>query len=292
MVESLGDFLSFGWLIEALQFDFFRRGLLAVVLAGVAGGLLSAFVVWRGMSFLGDALAHVILPGIVIAQFLGANLLIGALIASLLAVLGIGLVSQHRSLKEDTSIGIVFVGFFALGIILNSLLGSGFKDLTHILFGNALGINETNLWIMLALDGLIAILVIIFFKELLVTSFDPSHSVAIGLSPTLIHFGLLIAIALTTVVTIQSVGVVLVLALLISPAAIAGLFTKRLRKIVGFSVLISVLSSIFGYFLAHVLQIPVGPSIVMILFIGFLICLAISQIKRKFYNRKLESEST
>jgi ABC-type Mn2+/Zn2+ transport system permease subunit len=277
LIESLSWFFSFDWLFAPLEYQFFIRGLIAAVLAATAGGLLSGFIVWRGMAFIGDALAHVILPGIVIANLLGQNLLIGALVSSILAVLGIGLISRNRGIKEDTAIGIVFVGFFALGTLLLSIFFD-YKHLEHILFGNVLGVNWFDIAIMSVLVVLIVLGILFFFKELLVTSFDKAHAVAIGLSPGLIYFGLLIATALTTVVTIQTVGVVLVLGFLITPAAIAGQFTKRLSSIVLWGTITSVLASLLGFFLSYHLNFPTGSTIVLILFSVFILSMGIKRL--------------
>ena len=257
------------WLLEPLQYSFFVRGLLAGVVVSIACGVLSAFVVWRGMAFIGDALAHAILPGIVISFFLGINILIGAIIAALISVAGIGTLGSKKGFKEDTAIGVIFSGAFALGVLLMSKLGS-FKDFSHILFGNILGVSVSDLLIIVAIGVPVVIVIIIFFKELLVTSFDSTHSTAIGLSPKLIHFGLLILIAVTTVIASQTVGVVLVLALLVTPAATASLLLKDLSKIILFSVIISILSVVIGFYTSFYFDFASGASIVLVL-TGFFI---------------------
>jgi ABC-type Mn2+/Zn2+ transport system permease subunit len=195
------------WLIEPLTYSFIVRGLIAGILAGAACAVLSAFIVWRGMAFVGDAMAHAILPGIVLAFMAGISLFAGALIAAILTAVGIGLLSRRGGMKEDTAIGVMFTGFFALGILLLSKVTS-YQDLTHILFGDILGVARGDLIAMLAIMLIVIAAVIFFYKELLVTSFDPGHSVAIGLSPELVRYGLLLLIALTVVAAIQVVGVV------------------------------------------------------------------------------------
>jgi len=290
MAQSLDFFQTLlSWFSSPLSMDFFQRALIAGLLASVAGGLLSGFIVWRGMAFIGDALSHVILPGIVVAHILGQNLLLGALVASLLAVLGMGLLAKQRGLKEDTAIGIIFVGFFALGVVLLRLTRS-FQDLTHVLFGQIYGVSWADVLIIGLLVLLIAAGVLLFFKELLVTSFDPTHSVAIGLSPTLIHFGLLIAIALTTVVTIQTVGVLMVLAYLITPGAIAGFFTKKLSLIIPIGVAFSAGSTLIGFFLSFWLDLQTGPTIVLVLFLIFMVFFLSHQIKLKFSVPKTKED--
>jgi ABC-type Mn2+/Zn2+ transport system permease subunit len=263
------------WIVEPLTYGFIVRGLLAGMLAGVACAVLSAFVVWRGMAFIGDALAHAILPGIVIAFVNGVSLFVGALAAALLTALGIGLLSRGRQLKEDTAVGVMFSGFFALGILLLSRVTS-YQDLTHILFGDILGVSRGDLWAMLAVVGVVLALVVGFYKELLTTSFDPSHSIAIGLSPSLVRYGLLLLIALTVVAAIQTVGVVLVLALLVTPAAAASLLVKELPRIMALGVLFALLAALAGLYASYYANVASGAAIVLTLTFFFVIAFLIS----------------
>jgi ABC-type Mn2+/Zn2+ transport system permease subunit len=256
------------WLAEPLSYGFAVRGLLAGLLAALSCAALSAFVVWRGMAFIGDAVAHSILPGIVLAFILRLHLFVGALLAAFVTAAGIGLLTRKQTLREDTAIGVIFTGLFALGIILLSRLTS-YQDLTHILFGNILGVGRSDVFIMLIIAVIIGIAISLFYKELLATSFDPGHSTAIGLSPEIIRYGLLFLIALTVVAGIQSVGVVLVLALLVTPAAIASLLTKRLVTIIILSEAVAVFSSITGFYASFYLDIASGASIVLVLSILF-----------------------
>ena len=258
------------WLWEPLTYGFMLRGLSAGLLAAVVCATLSAFVVWRGMAFAGDAIAHSILPGIVAAYALGVSLFIGALGAALVAVIGIGLISGRGRLREDSAIGVMFAGLFALGVLLLSKVAT-FQDLNHILFGNILGVQRTDLIIMTLVACLVLSAVVLFFKELLVTSFDPSHAVAIGLSPELIRYGLLGALALTTVIAVQTVWVVLVLALLVTPAATASLVCRRMKGIIIVSILLSVVSTIVGFYASYYLDVASGPAIVLTLTILFII---------------------
>ncbi len=268
------------WLIEPLTYGFFLRGLAGGALAALACGILSGFIVWRGMAFIGDALSHSILPGIVLAYALGANLLVGALLSSMVAVAGIGLITRRNGLKEDSAIGVIFTGFFALGIMLLSKISTS-QDLSHILFGNILGISNTDLIIISGIVLLVMAGVFFFYKELLVTSFDPVHAVTIGLSPLLIHYGLLVVVALTTVVSIQSVGVVLILALLVTPAASASMLVKQLPRVIGLGSLFAVFASVSGFYASYYLDVASGPSIVIILSLIFLVCFVISHIRNR-----------
>lgn len=267
------------WLIEPLQYSFVLRGLAGATLASISCAILSAFVVWRGMAFAGDALAHSILPGIVVAYVLGFSLFLGALAAAVVTVVGIGLITNGERLREDTAIGVMFAGLFALGILMLSNVAT-FQDLSHVLFGNILGVSRRDLLLMLIVVIVVVAAISLFAKELLVTSFDPAHSVAIGLSPDVIRFGLLGAVAFTTVVAVQTVGVVLVLALLVTPAAAASLVSRRLRTIVGLSLAFSLFSSVAGFYASYYLDLASGPSIVLMLTIIFAVAWGISRFQR------------
>jgi ABC-type Mn2+/Zn2+ transport system permease subunit len=263
------------WLTEPLAYSFVLRGLLAGVLAGAACALLSAFIVWRGMAFIGDAIAHSILPGIVVAFVAGFSLFLGALVAAVLAAVGIGMLTRGGRLKEDTAIGVIFTGLFALGVLLLSRITS-YQDLGHILLGNILGVGRGELIAMGAMTALVVLAVSLFYKELLVTSFDPSHAVVIGLSPELVRHGLLVLIALTVVAAIQVVGVVLVLALLVTPGAAASLVSRRLPRIIGLSVILSTVSALIGFYVSYYLDVASGAAIVLTLTLFFAVLFVLS----------------
>lgn len=273
------------WLLEPLAFSFVVRGLAAGVLAAVACATLSAFVVWRGMAFVGDAMAHAVLPGIVVAYTLGISLFLGALAAAFVAVVGIGLFSRRGGLREDSAIGVVFAGFFALGIFLLSRMVS-FQDLSHILFGNILGVSTSDLVAMAVVVAIVTAGVAISFKELLVTSFDPSHAVAIGLSPDLLRYGLLTLLALTTVVAIQTVGVVLVLALLVTPGAAASMVSRRMSRIMALSITLSVASTIIGFYASYYWDAASGASIVLTLTISFVVLWLVKTVRTASGSRR------
>ena len=267
------------FLIEPLQYSFMIRGLLGGLIAATACATLSAFVVWRGMSFMGDALAHSVLPGIVVAYMLGISLLWGALGAAAFVVVGIGIISSRGKLKEDTAIGVVFTGFFALGILMLSRVAT-FSDLSHILFGNILGVTRQDLFLMAVVTITVVVVTFFSYKEIVTASFDPAHATAIGLSPSLVRYIVLTMLALTTVVAIQTVGVVLVLALLVTPGAAASLVSRRLRNIIGLSLILAAAATIFGFYGSYYLDLSSGPSIVLALTIEFLICSVIGWMKR------------
>lgn len=266
------------FLLEPISYSFVLRGLTAGLLAAISCALLSAFVVWRGMAFVGDALAHAILPGIVVAYVIGFSLFLGALGAAALAVIGIGLISNQRRLREDTAIGIVFSGFFALGVLLMSRITT-YQDLGHILFGNILGVTRSDLVLMAAVVVLTVGVLVLSYKEILVASFDPAHSVAIGLSPGLVRYILLFLLAMTTVVAIQTIGVVLVLSLLVTPAAAASVLSKRLRTIMILSVAMSLVATLIGFYLSYYSDVASGPAIVLTLTVFFVLAFIWSRVR-------------
>lgn len=258
------------WLLEPLSYGFVLRGLAAGILAGLACAILSGFIVWRGMAFLGDAMAHAILPGIVLAFMAGISTFIGALVAAVLVAVGIGYLSQRGALKEDTAIGVIFSGMFALGILLLSLVSS-YQDLSHILFGDILGVGTDELIGMGAILLIVGAAVWAFYKELLVTSFDAGHAVAIGLSPDLVRYGLLLLTALVVVAALQAVGVVLVLALLVTPAAAASLLARRLPRIIALSALFAVTAAVVGFYASYYLDVTSGAAVVLTLTLIFVL---------------------
>ncbi|MCG8453189.1 MAG: metal ABC transporter permease [Spirochaetales bacterium] len=273
------------FLIEPLGYDFMLRGLTGGLLAATACAILSAFVVWRGMSFMGDALAHSVLPGIVFAYWAGFSLLWGALGAAVLVVAGIGWASRKEGLREDAAIGVVFAGFFALGILMLSKVATA-ADLGHILFGNILGVSKQDLIFMAIVTVFVVLATVLTFKELVAASFDPSHARAIGLSPSLVRFILLGLLALTTVVALRTVGVVLVLALLVTPGAPASMVSKRLWGIMALSVSLAFLSTILGFYASYYADVPSGPAIVLALTLFFLFFSGIGQIQKHRRQRR------
>jgi ABC-type Mn2+/Zn2+ transport system permease subunit len=199
--------------------------MIAAVIVGVVCSILGTYVVLRGMAFLGDALAHTILPGVVIAFLLGWPLAVGALIMGILTAVGIGALSNRGLLKEDTTIGVIFAGFFALGIALLSASGSYSVDLTHFLFGNLLGVSAVDLVVMAVLGAVVLLTILLFYKEFLVVSFDPVLAATLRLPASFLRYLMLILIAITIVVAFQVVGIALMLAMLVTPAAAASLLT-------------------------------------------------------------------
>jgi manganese/iron transport system permease protein len=258
-------------LLEPLRFPFLQRGMLAAVLVGIVCPVVGTFVVLRGMAFFGDALAHAILPGVALGYMAGGGssadrgtLFWWALGAAILSALGIGAITQGGRVKEDSAIGIVFVGMFALGIALISAMRSFAVDLSHFLFGNVLGVSTDDLWRIAIAGGLVLLTVRLLYRELVAVSFDETHATTLRLPVTVLNYLLLILIAVVVVVALQTVGIALVLALLVTPATTASLLTRRLPVMIGLATLIGVLSSISGLYLSYYASIASGAAIVLV----------------------------
>lgn len=252
------------WLTDPLAYRFIMRGFMAAFMVGIVCSVLGTFIVLRGMAFFGDALAHTILPGIVAAYLLGWPLAIGALIMGILTALGIGALSSQGYFKEDTAIGIIFAGLFALGVAMISATRNYSVDLAHFLFGNLLGVSENDLWVIFILGLLVLITIFIFYKEFLVVSFDPILATTLRLPTEFLRYLLLILIAITIVVSLQVVGIALMLAMLVTPAAAASLLTRRLPVMMLISAIIGAFSGVAGLYASYYLNIASGPSVVLI----------------------------
>lgn len=252
------------FLLDPLAFSFFQRALMAALLVGILCPILGTYVVLRGMAFLGDALAHIILPGVVIAFLLGIPLVIGALVMGILTAFGIGALSNRNGLREDSAIGVIFAGAFALGIAMLSATDGYAVDLTHFLFGNLLGVSVTDLWTMLGLSVVVLVLIVLFFKELQVVSFDPTLAHTLRLPVRTFDYLLLVMIAVTIVVALQAVGVSLMLAMIVTPAASASLVTQRLLPMMICGAILGAISGFVGLYASFYLEIASGPSVVLV----------------------------
>jgi ABC-type Mn2+/Zn2+ transport system permease subunit len=268
-------------LLEPLQYDFIVRALMAAVIVGVVCSILGVYIVLRGMAFLGDAMAHTILPGVVVAFLLGWPLAVGALIMGMLTALGIGALTERTALKEDTAIGVIFAGLFALGVAMLSLRGNYSIDLAHFLFGNLLGVSSADLILTATLGSAVLLFIFLFYKEFLVLSFDPLLAETLRLPTRFLNYLLLILIAVTIVVALQVVGVALMLAILVTPAATASFLTRRLPSMMAVSAVIGVFSGVVGVYASYYLNIASGPAVVLVATLIFLIVLAATAIRRR-----------
>lgn len=267
-------------LVAPLRYPFMVRALVAAVLVGGLCAVVGSYVVLRSMAFLGDALAHSVLPGVA-AGFLVAGrgnrraLFWWALGTAITVSLGVGWISKRGRIKEDTAIGIVFAGTFALGIALISTVRGFAVDLVHFLFGNVLGVSTWDLWVIAAFGGAVLLLVILFYKEFLIVSFDPMLAVTLRLPTTVYQYLLLVLIAVTVVVSLQTVGLGLMLAMLVTPATTAYLLTRRLHWMMVVGAVLGALSGIIGLYLSFYWSVASGAAIVLVAIAFFLLALVL-----------------
>ncbi|WP_303966513.1 metal ABC transporter permease [Sporosarcina ureae] len=247
---------------DLMTYSFLQKALITSVMVGVICGVIGSFIVLRGMALMGDAISHAVLPGIAISYMLGINYFYGAVLTGVLTAFGIGAISQNSRIKNDSSIGIVFSAFFALGIILITRAKSA-TDLTQILFGNVLSVRTSDMWLTLIIGTIVILVVVLFFKELLVSSFDETMAAAYGLKTQLIHYTIMFLLTLVTVASLQTVGVILVVSLLITPASTAYLLTNRLSIMVVLAAFFGAVSSIIGLYFSFLYNMPSGPVIAL-----------------------------
>jgi len=263
------------WLVKPLSYPFMQRGLVAAVLVGVVCAVVGTYVVLRGMAFFGDALAHTILPGVAVGYIISGGarepLFWWALGTAVLASLGIGAIIKNARIKEDTAIGIIFAGMFALGIAIISTVRSYAVDLSHFLFGDVLGVTTQSLVWMAIFGGLVLVFIVAFYKEFLTLSFDPVLAVTLRLPVGVLNNLLLVLIAVTVAVAMQTVGVALMVAMLVTPAATAYLLTKRLPSMMLISAVIAALSGVIGLYVSYYLGITSGSAIVLTATLIFLV---------------------
>lgn len=264
-------------LIEPLQYGFMQRSLLIAVIVGVICSVVGSYLLVRRLALLGDAISHSLLPGLAIAFILGINIYLGAFIAGVISAILIGWIHTRSPIKEDAAMGIVFSAFFALGITLITIVQKSNKiDLNHFLFGNILGVTIGEVRDTAIIATLVLLAVALFYKELLFFCFDSLGAQAAGLPVDRFNAGLMILVALTVVASMKAVGVILVLALLITPAAAAYLLVPRLHQIMGIGAGIGVFSSITGMYLSYYYNLPSGPAIVLVVSVLFFLAFLFS----------------
>jgi len=262
-------------ILSPLQYSFMVRGLFATVLTGIVCAVVGVYVVIRGMAFFGDALAHSILPGVAVGYLLSGGsrepLFWWGTGTAVLVSLAIGAVSRGAKIKEDTAIGIIFAGMFALGIAIISTVKSYTVDLTHFLFGDVLGVSGNQLIIIAAFSAVILLLVIGFYKEFLVLTFDPTLAATLRIPNRVFEYLQLVLIALAISVSFQAVGVALMVAMLVTPAAAAYLLTKRLPVMMILAATIAAISGVIGLYLSYYFNLASGPAIVLVATLIFVI---------------------
>ncbi|RKD25111.1 manganese ABC transporter permease [Ammoniphilus oxalaticus] len=272
---------------DLMTYEFLQRAMITSIIVGIICGVIGSFIVLRGMALMGDAISHAVLPGIAISYMLGINYFYGAVVIGVLSSLGISLISQNSRIKIDSSIGIVFSAAFALGIILITMAQSA-TDLTKILFGNVLAVRPTDMWLTLVVGGIVILTVILFYKELLVSSFDETMAAAYGLKTRLIHYLIMVLLTLVTVASLQTVGVILVVSMLITPASTAYLLTNRLSLMILLAAVFGAISSITGIYFSFIYNLPSGPVIALVTTTIFLLAFVFSP-KQGLFWRKLRA---
>lgn len=279
----MATFISF--LLEPLQYEFMQRGMIAAIMIGIVCAVMGTYVVLRGMAFFGDALAHTVLPGIALGYLVNGGarepLFWWSLGTSILAALGIGAISKNSQIKEDTAIGIIFAGMFALGIVLISTVRSYAVDLSHFLFGDVLSVSAQSLWLVLIFSAIVLFTVFAFYKEFTTLSFDPILAATLRLPVGLLHNLLLTLIAVTVAVSLQTVGVALMVAMLVTPAATAYLLTHRLTHMMALAAVFASLSGLVGLYLSFYLSIASGAAIVLTATVFFLVAFGWKRITQK-----------
>ncbi|MFW6030124.1 MAG: metal ABC transporter permease [Halanaerobiales bacterium] len=255
---------------EPFQFQFMQRALLTSILVGLICGVLSCYIVLKRWSLLGDAISHAVLPGVALAYLLGLPFFLGAFVTGSLTSIGIGFIERNSRIKEDAAMGIMFTGSFALGIVIISRIATS-THLMHILFGNVLGVRMPVLLITLLVTIISLIILFLFHRHFFLYTFDPIQANISGMNTSLIHYGLMLLLTLCIVASLETVGIILVVAMLITPGSTAYLIANDLRTMMIISAIVGIVSSIIGLYLSFVFNIASGGAIVLVATIFFLI---------------------
>lgn len=268
-------------------YQFLNRALITSIIVGIVCGTVGSLIVLRGLSLMGDAMSHAVLPGVALSFLFGIPMFVGALITGMIASIFIGYITSSSKTKPDAAIGISFTAFLASGIIIISLINTT-TDLYHILFGNLLAVTNSAFLTTIVIGSIVLILIIFFYRPLMISTFDPTFSRMSGLNTTLLHYFVMLLLSLVTVASIQTVGIILVVALLITPASTAFLISKKLYSMMIIASLISVISTIVGLYYSYIYNIPSGATIVLCTFVIYIITLFFT----KFTNRKKRGSLT
>jgi manganese/iron transport system permease protein len=264
------------YLTEPLEAAFMQRAMVAALLVALVGGVIGTFVVLKGLAFIGDALAHSAFAGVATAFVLGGSIYIGSIVAGVLTALAIGWVSRRGRISFDTAIGILFVGAFSFGIMLISASRSYTVDLFSFVFGDVLGVGPADLRIMALLAMLVLAVVVVFYRELLFTAYDPTMAAASGVPVTAVQYGQLALLALATVVALKVVGIVLVVAMLVTPAATAQLLVRRVPAMMAVAVACGSVAAIAGLYVSYYANVASGAAIVLVATGMFVLALLLS----------------
>lgn len=270
MINLIANIPLVDWLIEPLQYGFLVQAIWVSAFVGLVCAVLSCYITLKGWSLMGDAVSHAVVPGVVVAYALNIPFAIGAFVFGFGATVAIGYVKSKTRLKEDAVIGVVFTGFFAFGLVLITKIPSNI-DLFHILFGNVLGISQQDIIQTLIAGTITLVVILIRRKDLLLFCFDPNHAKAIGLNTQFMYYTLLSVLALTIVTALQTAGIILVIAMLVTPGSTAYLLTDRFDHMLGISLATSVFSCVMGTYLSYHFDVSTGGAIVVLLTVLFLV---------------------
>jgi manganese/iron transport system permease protein len=263
------------FLVDPMTYGFMQRGLVAAVLVGIVCAVMGTFVVLKGLAFIGDAVSHAAFPGLVVAYIIGAPLYIGGAVAAVATALAIGLVTRRSRLRFDTSVGVLFAGTFAFGVMLFSTIKGYVTDLLGYLLGNVLGIGVGDLIQVAILGAIVLAIVLAIRKELLFATFDPLGAAASGLPVARLEYLLLALLGVTIVVSIQAVGIIMVVAMLVTPAATAQLLVIRFGRMMAVGVALAAVSAVLGLYLSFYLNLASGASIVLVETVLFVTALVV-----------------
>ncbi|GAA5099517.1 metal ABC transporter permease [Wohlfahrtiimonas larvae] len=269
----------FNFFIEPFQLELMRRALYAAIIIAIVCALFSCFLVLKGWSLIGDAISHAVLPGIAVAYLIGIPFIVGAFISGIFCSFATGFIKNNSRIKEDTVMGILFSGMFAIGIIMVTKIHTNIH-LSHILFGNILGITQNEFIFTVVISIIISAVILLKLKDFILFCFDATQAKVVGLPVTFLHYLLLSMLSLTIVTTLQAAGIVLVIAMLISPGITAFLLTKRFELMLIIAVLVSVTASVIGTIISYHLDADTGPSIVIVQAIIFVLAYILSLILR------------
>ncbi|GFE70622.1 metal ABC transporter permease [Chroococcus sp. FPU101] len=263
------------WFVAPIQYDFMLKAVLVSAFVGMVCAVLSCYMTLKGWALMGDAVSHSVTPGVVLAYILNLPFAVGAFVFGIGSVLAIGFIKSKTRIKEDTVIGLVFTGFFALGLVLISKNPSN-VDLMHILFGNVLGIPMHDIIQTVVIGSITLAITLVLRKDLLLFCFDPTHARSIGLNTTALYYTLLTLLSLTIVVALQAVGIILVVAMLVTPGAIAYLLSDRFDHMMIFAVISGIFSSVMGTYISYYLDASTGGCIVVLQTLIFVITMILA----------------
>lgn len=276
-------------IMEPMSFPFMQRALMTAIATSVVCALFSCFLVLKGWSLMGDAISHAVLPGVVLAFLLGLPLAVGAFASGLFCAVATGFIKEHCRVKEDSVMGIVFSGMFAAGLVMFSRVDTE-QHLSHILFGNVLGVTDGEMLQTLIIAAIVTAVILFKFKDLMLFCFDPIQARVVGLPVRFYHYALLCLLAMTIVAALQAVGVVLVVAMLITPGITAFLLCKTLSRMMMLSVTASLIAAVGGTFISYYIDAATGPTIVVLQSALFLLALAVNLVRKTLANRDVKRQ--